>query len=521
MIKKLLYICLLSYYGLFTITNGARILGVFVMSTNSHYVLSNTLMRGLAEAGHDVTMVSPYYDKKPVQNGTYRNIVLTGFVEEYTVFSKKRNHYEADFINKVTYLLGLHNAVFPIIEKTLQHDNFQNLIKSGTEQFDVVVVEQFHSDAFKALAWYYNAHLVVLSPGASSCGTNSLVGSPTELAYNPMPYTNFPTDMNFFQRVHNTIIYSFEYLANQLYFLPQHNQLIQQHFPGCPDIFELLTNVSLVLTNSHESFTPSKPLVPNLINVGGLHIQPAGILPENLQRYLDESTDGVIYFSMGSHLKSSGMSFDKMQYFIQAFKRLKQNVLWKWEAEVLPGKPANVRIEKWVPQMEVLAHPNVKVFITHGGLLSFYESIYCGVPVLAIPVFYDQASNAINGVQEGYALSLPYHDPKFSEEAIYSYLQQLLTNSSFAENAKTRSNIFHDRVMSPIQTATHWIDYIIRHKGAQHLRSRRLQLPWYKYFLVDVVLFLLLFVLAIVILVSLFCFLLYRLLRKQNKIKIN
>ncbi|XP_072388409.1 UDP-glycosyltransferase UGT5-like isoform X2 [Diabrotica undecimpunctata] len=491
------------------------------MSTKSHYILSNTLMRGLAEAGHDVTVVTPYYDKKPVQNGTYRNIVLTGFVEEYTVYSKKRNFFEGDLINKVTYSLGLHNAVFPIIEKTFQHQNFQNLINSESEQFDVVVVEQFHSDAFKALAWYYNAHLVVFSPGASSCGTNSLVGNPTELSYNPMPYTNFPTDMNFLQRVYNTILYSFEYSAHQLHFLPQHNQLIQQHFPDCPDIFKLLNNVSLVLTNSHESLTPSKPLVPNLINVGGLHIQPPGILPEDLKLYLDEATDGVIYFSMGSNLKSSEMRLDKVEHFVQAFKRLKQKVLWKWETDILPGKPTNVRIEKWVPQMEVLAHPNVKVFISHGGLLSFYESIYYGVPMLVIPVFYDQASNALNGVQEGYALSLPYKDSKFSEETIYSYLQQLLTNYSFAQNAKTRSNIFHDRAMSPIQTATHWIDYIIRHKGAPHLRSRRLQLPWYQYFLLDVVLFLLVFVVTIVILVCLLCFLLYRLLRKQNKIKIN
>lgn len=42
-----------------------------------------------------------------------------------------------------------------------------------------------------------------------------------------------------------------------------------------------------------------KPNVPAVIDVGGLHIRPPKPLPLDLQQFLDEASDGVIYFSFG------------------------------------------------------------------------------------------------------------------------------------------------------------------------------------------------------------------------------
>ena len=41
-----------------------------------------------------------------------------------------------------------------------------------------------------------------------------------------------------------------------------------------------------------------------------------------------------------------------------------------------------------------LAHPNIKGFITHGGLLGIQEAMVSGVPLIAIPVFAEQDYNA-------------------------------------------------------------------------------------------------------------------------------
>jgi glucuronosyltransferase len=78
---------------------------------------------------------------------------------------------------------------------------------------------------------------------------------------------------------------------------------------------------------------------------------------------LDDAPDGVIYFSMGSNLQSSGLSDYKRDAFLKAFSELKQQVLWKWEADTLPGQPDNVRLGKWFPQADILGKILIKLFV--------------------------------------------------------------------------------------------------------------------------------------------------------------
>jgi glucuronosyltransferase len=37
-----------------------------------------------------------------------------------------------------------------------------------------------------------------------------------------------------------------------------------------------------------------------------------------------------------------------------------------------------------------------------------------------------------------------------------------------------------------MDTAIFWTEYVIRHKGAPHLRSAAVDLPWYQYLLLDI-----------------------------------
>jgi glucuronosyltransferase len=57
----------------------------------------------------------------------------------------------------------------------------------------------------------------------------------------------------------------------------------------------------------------------------------------------------------------------------------------------------------------------------------------------------------------------------------------------YRENAQRLSRIYRDQPLTPLQQAVYWTEYVIRHKGAPHLRSAVLDLAWYQYLLLDVI----------------------------------
>jgi len=71
----------------------------------------------------------------------------------------------------------------------------------------------------------------------------------------------------------------------------------------------------------------------------------------------------------------------------------------------------------------------------------------------------------------------------------------------YRENAQRLFHIIRDQPLIPLQQAVYWTEYVIRHKGAPHLRSAVLDLDWYQYFLLDVIAVLALAVGSVVLIV--------------------
>lgn len=194
-----------------------------------------------------------------------------------------------------------------------------------------------------------------------------------------------------------------------------------------------------------------------------------------------------IVFITGSNVQSKDMPAEKLRIFLEIFAGLKQRILWKFENESIQNLPRNVMIKAWLPQSDILAHPNVKVFITHGGLFGTQEGVHYAVPMLGMPIYCDQHLNMRKAVQNGYAISL--HFPDITKEILKDSLEQLLNNPYYRNNINRVSSIFHDRPIGARETAIYWIEYVIRHNGAAHLRSAGLDLKWYQFYLLDVIAF--------------------------------
>ena len=68
----------------------------------------------------------------------------------------------------------------------------------------------------------------------------------------------------------------------------------------------------------------------------------------------------------------------------------------------------NIKVVDWLPQNDLLAHNDIKAFVSHAGHNGLYESAYHGVPMLAFPFFGDQQSNAKKAEHVGLGLAVDW-----------------------------------------------------------------------------------------------------------------
>lgn len=178
------------------------------------------------------------------------------------------------------------------------------------------------------------------------------------------------------------------------------------------------------------------------------------------------------------------MPTDKLNQFLESFKALKLKFLWKCDLTNLENQPPNVLIRPWLPQTDILAHKNVLLFITHGGLFGTTEGTSRGIPMLFMPVFGDQFRNAAKAVAKGYGLIL--HGADVTKNTLTDKIKTLVYDEQYRRKAKEVSNLFNDNLIHPMDEAIYWIEYVIRHKGANHLKSAAVNMPFYVYYLLDV-----------------------------------
>nr|AVT42214.1 UDP-glucuronosyltransferase 40D9 [Lissorhoptrus oryzophilus] len=468
----------------------ARLLGIFPMPGRSHYLLAEKMMKGLAVAGYDVTFITPYKTKDVPQNVSFTDIVIEGVADTYNKKLAEIDLYVDSNRNSYQKMVSYTELFIDWINKTLHHPKVRALMQPGNK-FDAVLMEQFFDDALKYFAHHFKCPLILTTSAGPLWFTSTMVGQPSPPSYVPHVYFNGQVleGMSFFQRMSNLYSYIVHYAFDYWHLIPLQDKVLHEAFPDAPYVTDLNNYTAIVLSSSHLSILDPMPLVPNLVEVGGYHIDAPKKLPQDMQQFLDNATEGVIYFSMGTNIKSKDMPEEKKLALLNAFSRLKQKVLWKFEEENMIKIPKNMLIKNWMPQRDILAHPNVKLFITHGGFLSTTETIFHGKPVLVIPVFADQFLNADRAVQKGYGLKLPYDDPNFNEETIFKLLKELLDNPKYMDNAQLRSRIFHDRPLKPMEAVVYWVNYTLRYHGAKHLMVAGANQPFYQYLMLDVVAF--------------------------------
>ncbi|XP_065219032.1 UDP-glycosyltransferase UGT5-like isoform X34 [Planococcus citri] len=457
-----------------------NILSFSFIPVKSHDSVLTALLKELASRNHNVTVYTVFPSPEQIPN--YEEVDINECFTFPSVYQKIPQMRSSPKIE--SFFRWYHH-----VDRFTQLDRcviLKNLLKSS-KNYDLFIFEPFHMSSLLSIAEYFDIPVIYVFPNVLLPWMASNLGTPANPSYVPTMISGFGPKMSFIERIQNVGLYGTYMVFYYGWLYPVCDVISGKiHDSGVP-LNVLESRVALVLTNTHFTLQSNVPLSPNVVQVGGINIKNATAVPKNIEKFINESKHGVVYFCMGSLLRGETFPPEKREAFLYAFSKIPQRVLWKWEGDVLPGKSDNIMISKWMPQRDILAHPNVKLFISHGGLLGTSEAVYEGVPVLGIPIFGDQRTNIKSLEANGAGELLDYNE--ISKEVVLEKIQRLLNDPKYKENAKLLSDRYRDRPMSPLDTAVYWTEYVIRHKGAPHLRTAAADMPWYQYLLLDVIAF--------------------------------
>ncbi|XP_055635695.1 UDP-glycosyltransferase UGT5-like [Toxorhynchites rutilus septentrionalis] len=456
-----------------------KILGLFPHPGLSHFYFFEPILKGLAAAGHEVTVVSPFPNPNPPPN--YTDLPLEGIKLLSDSVSFELFDNRPSFSHFVEFFM-----LYDWGKQACEHAYSSPAIKQVLEskvQYDLVLVEQFNNDCMLGIAHLLNAPYIGLSSCPLMPWHYDRVGNPMTPSYIPALFMGYSEKMSFTQRLSNWITaYSFK--AMYSWFNDNAaNAIIRKHLGNnIPDIKDLQKRTSMMFVNQHHSLSGPKPLSPAVVEIGGIHIQEFKELDPTLKQLLDTADHGVIYISWGSMIRSDSLPEEKRNALLAALGSFKQRVIWKWENETLPNQPSNVFIRKWLPQREILCHPKVRVFMSHGGLLGSSETAYCGVPVVVTPMYGDQYNNAAALEHRGMGVVLPYE--QITRESVYEALKKALEPVKM-ENAKRVSFSYRNRPQTAVDTAVWWSEHVVATGGLPLAKTYATEMPWYSYHVLD------------------------------------
>ncbi|XP_043762519.1 UDP-glucuronosyltransferase 2B4-like [Cervus elaphus] len=307
-------------------------------------------------------------------------------------------------------------------------------------------------------------------------------------SYVPVMLSELSDHMTFMERVKNMIyVLYFDYWF-QMYNEKKWNQFYSEVLGRPTTLVELMGKAEMWLIRNYWDFSFPRPRLPNVEFVGGLHCKPAKPLPKEMEEFVQSSGEhGIVVFSLGSMV--SNMSEERANVIASAFAQIPQKVLWRYDGKKPDTLGPNTRLYKWIPQNDVLGHPKTKAFITHGGSNGIYEAIYHGIPMVGLPLFADQPHNVVHMTAKGAAIRLDLET--MSTEDLLNALKEVINNPFYKENVMRLSAIQHDQPMKPLDRAIFWIEFVMRNRGAKHLRPAAHDLTWFQYHSLDVIGFLL------------------------------
>ncbi|XP_063705261.1 UDP-glycosyltransferase UGT5-like [Culicoides brevitarsis] len=456
-----------------------KIFCIFSTPAASHQIVFRSYSKALAEAGHEVVVATTHPVKNP-----HPNITQIDWSDVNSYWQKQLDMTKTSKYGLLGIIYKYMGGLSHVLDQELSHPAIQDILKYPKKHnFDVVVAEsQFVS--MLEFAKFLKTPLIVISSSDPSYLEHEAVGNYVHAVAAPLRTSATYGPMSFFERFKSKSM-DFIFFAMGFFMEGFYTDVLHKHFSEVRSPAEIVRDIDLLLINVNPAFGYIRPITPKTINLGFMHITEPKKLPNDLQSYLDNSQYGVIYCSFGTNILPEKFDKQKVRSILDAFGRLKYDVLYKYGNDTIENLPVNVKLVKWAPQQDLLAHKNIKLFITHGGQHSIEESIYREIPMIAVPFFGDQFTNAKRVEARGLGKRLEIE--KITSDILEETINEIIENPMYKENVAKLGQIVKDEPMKPTEKAVFWTEYVIRHKGAKHLEYPGVHVPTYQLYYLDVI----------------------------------
>ncbi|XP_053554852.1 UDP-glucuronosyltransferase 1A1 isoform X3 [Bombina bombina] len=499
-------VLLLIFAGAFSLANGGKLLVVPV--DGSHWLSMIPLLENLAQNGHQVVVMTPdgsmTMDRSKLFVTKLYPISFTKEEIHKVVHKFAGNHFLKQ--SSLGVVFTMYNSMVELFH--MFHSMCESLILKKPlieyieeEKFDAVLTDPFVPCGV-IIAEYLQIPSINFLRGIPCNYDYISAQCASPISYVPKLFSQYSDKMDFSQRVMNFLIQFVEpYFCSGIY-VP-FNHLASQFLQKEVTVLQLLSRTSVWLLRYDFVFEYPRPVMPNMVFIGGINCSlKKKQLPKEFEKIVNGSGEhGFVVFSMGSMV--SEIPMNNAMDLAEALGGIPQTVLWRYTGTPPSNLPENVHLVKWLPQNDLLAHPKARAFISHAGSHGIYEGICNAVPMVMLPLFGDQMDNAKRIESRGAGITINVLN--LIPDDLTKALNEVILNPSYKENVQRLSSLHLDRPIEPLDLAVHWVEFVMRHKGAPHLRPAAHDLNWIQYHSLDVIGFLLAVLLTTLFITLKFC----------------
>ncbi|KAK0398011.1 hypothetical protein QR680_002385 [Steinernema hermaphroditum] len=486
-------LCVLATAFLLSTVSGYKILVYSQKNGRSQVIFMGRLADILVEAGHDVTVLLVEQNPDVTVNGTEKAKVITVPADERVAAHFQNDRYIAE-----TWTMSATN---PFSQRQLILDYAQTIIdqcsftakqtevfeKLKETKFDLLLHELFDFCQLGIMQMLGIEKHVAMQSTVLFEAVAEAIGVPYTPSITPSVCGTSGNNMSIVDKITNLIHVSISKEFISTIQLGEEEIFERKMRDKLVPFQDKISTASFIITNSDPFLDFPHSTNSRMVELGGIAVRKPQELDQDWKRVLEKRNTAVL-ISFGSIAKSYTMPDGVKESFVEMFKQFPDfTFIWKYEKEdtrFLNGIK-NVHISPWVPQNDVLNHPNLKLFISHGGMNSMLETAHRGVPVVVVPLFADQMRNAQMMQRVGVGLNFNRFDLSDSAK-LTGAVRKVLMERRYTNTAKHIASMIANRPTNLQESFVRHVEFAAKFGPVPSMVSTAPQTTFATYYLIDV-----------------------------------